>query len=377
MIASLLVLSDAALGRPKRTAVETQPIVPPVQAFKERLFTAKLPFDIGRLPAGLQGTSAQVCNACHPTAVSQWSRSAHAIPPTQALLDAALGEPECLSCHLPLLAQWDSVPLQPDQATTSPNPSFDATLLPEAVTCAACHIREGSIIVGSADIAARAELSQQMPNMPHESRYTDGLASSELCAPCHQLSIPGAKEPLYDTYGQWKRAGFESIGISCQSCHMTGAADGTLGVAHDIRADPARALTVELNTPTLRLVRGATIPITIAIHNTGAGHNVPTGTPFRGMRVSALLENPSDPTSQPIVLANLDLQRRVEPTLPFATIEDTTIPAGASRRIDAALALPLEAVPGRWLLRITIDGTLQGQKDGPALLDRRWPLTVE
>jgi hypothetical protein len=241
------------------------------------------------------------------------------------------------------------------------------------VTCGACHLREGAVVVGAEAAAVRPT--------PHQSLFSDKLTSSEACAPCHQLSLPGVETPLYDTYGQWKRSGFEAAGITCQSCHLTGAADGTLGADHRMLADPARALTVDVDLPTLRVVRGAApVPLGVTLHNSGAGHHFPTGTPFRGMRASVSIEGPPDENGQPRLAApptHVDLQRRIEEKPPFTTLEDTTLPPAGSRRIDLSVALPPDAPPGPWTLRITVTRTLQGQLDGQAFVDRRWALVVE
>lgn len=350
-----------------------------VPKLKGKLFPAPLPLEINGTPEGLQGISAQACNACHPTRVEQWSKSRHAAPPSQALLEAALGEPECLNCHRPLRDQWEALPDATGDLSLN-NASFEATLLSEAVTCSVCHVRDGAIVVASEEVAVRSA-AQDLPRMPHQSRHTEELSSSEACAVCHQLTLPGAAAPLYDTYGEWKRSGFEAIGITCQSCHTTAAADGSLGADHTMHVDPARAVTLELDLPTLKLVRGGdSVPFSISLTNTGAGHHFPTGTPFRGMRLAVRLEGPPDAAGAPRLGAApliVDLQRRVEATAPFSTIADTAIAPGASHRTSGELMLPVDASPGPWVLRITIGRTLLGKDDGDPFVDRRWPLTVE
>jgi hypothetical protein len=162
---------------------------------------------------------------------------------------------------------------------------------------------------------------------------------------------------------------------------MTAAADGTLGADHKMWADPARALTLELELPTTRVIRGqAPVPVSLTVHNSGAGHHFPTGTPFRGMRLAVWIEGPPDDSGQPRlagVRTEVDLQRRIEEKPPFTTLEDTTLPPGGSRRIDISAALPADAPPGPWTLRVAVTRTLQGQLDGEAFVDRRWPLLVE
>lgn len=359
-------------ARPKKNA-ETAAPAPSldVPKLKGKLFPGKLPLEPQATPQGLQGSSAQVCHACHPVALSQWEQSAHARGPSRALREAAVGEPGCLTCHLPLAEQWDGP--WPDAPQPDGNPAFDATLQLESVTCAACHVREGDIIVGTEAAAARP--------MPHPSRFSDRLSSSEACAACHQLSLPGMEQPLYDTWGEWKRSGFEAAGITCQACHATGAADGTLGVDHRMAADPARAITIELDLPTLKIVRGGPpVPLAVTVHNTGAGHHFPTGTPFRGMRLSVVIEGPEEVPGVPRTAGSpvlLDLQRRIEPTFPFALLEDSTLPPGGSRKLETTIALPADAPAGPWTLRITMVRTLQGRDDGAAFIDRRWSLAVE
>lgn len=383
LAASLAALAPevARSARPKRNVPEEAPAAPAAEVpkLKGRLFPGALPADIGPVPAGLHGLSAQGCNACHPAAVSRWSQSAHARPPSATLIDAAAGEQSCLSCHLPLQSQWERPSEVSPEAAAAPS-TFNATLLAEGVTCAACHVRDGAVIVASEAVAARSA-STELPRMPHQSKHSAELSSSEACAPCHQLALPGGEAPLYDTYGQWKRSGFEAIGITCQSCHATGAADGSIGAEHDMDIDPARGLTLDLGISTLEVVRGAeALPFSVTLTNTGAGHNIPTGTPFRGMRLEVRLEGPPSPDGRIVpdtLLLSYDLQRKVQEKAPFAVVSDTTLEAGKSQRVEGKLALGIDAEGGPRVLRITVARTLQGEISGSPFIDRRWPLTVE
>jgi hypothetical protein len=376
----VLAVPTGSFGKPKRGTPEAGAVPAPkldVPKLKEKLFPAVLPFQPGADPDGLANTSAQVCAACHPTVHGAWSTSAHARGPSPALLESSVGMPGCLGCHLPLVDQQDTIwtydPGRIDGSTGAPNPTFEATLAVEGVTCAACHVRDGAIVVATEAAAARPS--------PHRTVFSDKLATSEACAPCHQLSLPGAQAPLYDTFGEWKRSGFAEIGISCQGCHLQAGADGGLAADHRMASDPARAVTVLLDTPTLHAVRGgAPLPVAITLQNTGAGHAFPTGTPFRGGRLRVALEGPPGDDGAPRIAGRptvVDLVRRLEPGPPSATLEDTRLGAGESRRVEAALALPADVPAGPWSIRVTLHETLRGVEDGPAFVDRRWNLTVD
>lgn len=353
-----------------------------VAELKGKLFPKELPLDQGPLPAGLANPSAQGCAACHPVAAAQWAASGHARPPGPALREAAVGLPACLACHLPLTEQQPELFTydagRADRPVGRPNPAFAATLRIEGVTCGACHVRDGAIAVAT-DVAAAKQA-------PHPLVYAEALATSEACAACHQLSWPGAPEPLYDTFGEWKRSGFAAIGVTCQGCHMLGAAEGGIGADHRFDVDPARAVSVLLDAPTLTWTRGAApVRVTVTLQNTGAGHAFPTGTPFRGMRLRASLVPPDGSGAAPIDVLAVDLARRIDPAPPFAPIEDTRLQAGEYRRYDLDLSLPDTAVAGQWRLRVTVGRTLilpagslvpPGGDAGEIVVDKAWELEV-
>jgi hypothetical protein len=348
----VLLLVGAGRGRAK--VDEAPPPAPKAPKLEGDLWPAQLPFDPGPTPAGLFGPSAQVCAACHPSVARTWSSGAHARGPSAALVDAAAGRAECLGCHLPLVAQADG-------------PTFDATLVAEGVTCVACHARSGQIVVDRDADALRPA--------PHPMVVARDLASSEGCAACHQLTWPGASEPLYDTFGEWKRAGFDKLGLTCEGCHLVNGADGG-PTDHAMTADLARALTVELKLPSLRVVRGAApVAAAVVLTNTGAGHSVPTGSPFRGLELEVGLVPPEGPEPPPIVDAAL--RRTLEEAPPFAVSADTRLGVGESRRYEVPIALPIDAPAGDWSVRVTVRSTVRGRASEAPVLDRGWHLVVE
>ncbi|MEQ1508102.1 MAG: multiheme c-type cytochrome, partial [Myxococcota bacterium] len=285
-VAIALAAASPATAKPRKAAADPAIGAPPVKLEVDelggKLFPRELPLDPGGAAVGVANPSAQACAACHPDIADQWARSAHAGPPSRALRDAAVGMPACLGCHLPLTSQHEQLYAYDggriDRAVAADNLAFDPTLTIEGVTCAACHVRDGAIAV-STDVAASHAA-------PHRMVWAKALGDSDGCAACHQLAWPGSPEPLYDTFGEWKRSGFAEAGITCLGCHARGGADGAVGADHAMVAEPARAVSVLLGASTLRLVRGgAPLPVSITLQNTGAGHAFPTGTPFRGVRM--------------------------------------------------------------------------------------------
>lgn len=358
MIRLFLVLAVIALAGKRRDRVVEAPRAeaPQPDELRGKLFPSVWPLETGPVD-GLVHTSAQVCAACHPVVVDQWTHSGHAGSPSAAMREAAVGEPGCLGCHLPLASQ------------SEPGPAFDATLAIEGVTCAACHIREGAVVTGDPAAATR--------DATHGLVYSDALSRSEGCAACHQLTWPGASEPLYDTYGEWKRSGFADLSISCLDCHLYGGADGAVGADHGLALDPARAVTVRLDVPSLRLVRGAA-PIggEVSITNTGAGHDFPTGSPFRAVLVRVSLEPPGgEPGAE---LLSAELARRITPEAPFRTESDTRLAPGEGRSYPVSLSVPFDAPPGAWTLRVVLVRAVWGEPaEGAPLVERSWPVVVE
>ncbi len=377
-VSSLLLLAVTAEARPRKP-VEPPPSPEPVAELpvaarlEGPLFPAILPLDPGPVPEGLAHLGAQACAACHPNAWRSWSRGPHAGPPDDGLARAAMGLAGCDACHLPLVGQHERLETviggRIDQVERAPNPVFDPTSWLEGVTCAACHVREGKVLASTPEAALRPA--------PHPMAYTPELADGSACAACHELRMEGAAEPLYDTWGEWRRAGFEERGVRCVDCHGGGAADG--GVPdHDVARSLDEALSVLLAAPALTVDRGGPpVEVVLTLVNTGAGHAVPSGSPWAGLRVRLSAEGPPDkkgvPTPGPEVTA--DLARTIGAEPPFATVADTRLAPGARLDLPLSLAIGADQPPGAWTLVARIHATLQGQP-GELRLERRWPLRV-
>lgn len=182
----------------------------PVTFFEE----GKQALLVGAPPAGLQGLSAEECGRCHQDQHAQWKDSAHGQASTEPVFAAAFeAEPRfvCRSCHSPLLEQQPKLVHQlrkkpklllhgeegPGSVAritqhggdsvrgahsfiTETNASYQPSLAAEGVNCAACHVREGTILTARATGSSRS---------PHPLSYSPTLTKASFCAGCHQFNI--------------------------------------------------------------------------------------------------------------------------------------------------------------------------------------------
>lgn len=374
-----LLVGVAEAARPKPEVVAPVPEAPaaPAPTFVEVPFGDVIAgLDHGGLPAGMASLSAQACNACHYDAHDGWRDSAHAGlgSPAWAAAARASGSPVCVACHQPLIAQrpelfgFDAGNVE--AVATAPNPAFDATLYLEGVGCAACHVRGGTIVTGRLPAS---------PPAVHTSMVADPtFGGADSCAACHQLTWPGASEPLYDTWGEWSRSGYPAAGVDCVSCHLARGADGER-VSHDVDADPARALTVEIAAPGLTLHRGgAPLTLEVRLVNTGAGHRIPTGSPWRVLRVELLLEGkgPKDKTVE-VGRTEVVLGRTLAEVAPWGTTSDTRLGVGERRAIPWSAALAVDAPPGPWDFVVRVREVVRGEAAAAPTIERRLPLDVD
>jgi len=357
---------------PAEPAPPPEPELPPPTA----LFDGGLPVEVGALPTGLANLSAQGCTACHYQAHDGWLDSRHATGHRSPRFSAALAEIDnaaCSVCHLPISSQrpqnvsFDAEDI--DRPVHSDNPTYDATLHTEGVSCAACHVRDGRVI-GATPPSGSA---------PHASGWSPELTASSFCGTCHQLTWPGANQPLYDTFGEWQRSPHGQAGISCQSCHMGPGATGEQhGANHAFDTTAGRGVSVLVDIPAGTLVRGgAPLSGEIILQNTGAGHAWPTGSPFRGIRLEIFLEATDGDETVRAAVHTEDLVRSLEDTPPYQTLSDTRLAAGEERRFPWEGALEHDAPAGPWSLVVLARPTVRGETLPDTLLERRVPLRVE
>ncbi len=216
-----------------------------------------------------RGTAA-ACQPCHGETWSTWRKSRHAAsftnPLFQLSLQSARQRDWCLSCHLP----------RPEQRALLGEVGHRGaagTLVEDGVDCHTCHIEDGHIVSGTRPDDASL-VAHGVEARPH-------LKTSAFCARCHQFEGPVEHppfalggDPLQDTYGEWVASGVQT---TCQDCHMPDGEHRFPG-AHD-RTMLQRALTVDVSSD------GATVTLALATTEAVA-HKVPTGDPFRRLRVA-------------------------------------------------------------------------------------------
>lgn len=338
----------------------------PVPAEDLKLFHAGLPVTVTEIPAGLANITAQGCNACHGAVHDGWASSAHAQagqnPVFQEALQRAGQSTACVQCHRPLTAQHPKLAagyIEGDlsRPNLKANTAFDATLMAEGVGCAACHVRDGKVVS-----------TRVITDAPHPVAYSSALGSSAMCSTCHQLSYPGAEQPFYNTYGEWRATPHAAAGMECQDCHMpkvaaASAATRFMGQAdHRFSADLGRALTVLVDLKDDQVQRGTPLDVSVRLQNTGAAHHVPTGSPYKTLAFTLelqTLDGQSLASSTPEVLS-----RQTSPEAPYNTLSDNRIPAGGEHSFSASLLVPYKATAGR--VRLVV--TAKESQDSPQIL---------
>lgn len=353
-----LLAAGFALARGKKAAereaaevpapVEPAPAPAPPPPPAPALFPGVLPIVVDSLPPGLASLSAQTCNGCHWAAHDAWASSAHAHawadPGYQAALQGAGGSTACLGCHLPVASQHAELAAgyvgdDLSRPRLQPNPAFDASLMSEGVTCVACHVRDGKVLG-----------THTSTSSPHPVVVSEELGKSELCATCHQLSWPEADRPFYDTYGEWKASAYATAGVQCQDCHMAPQAGapqpGQVGVvpAHRSPTTIQRALTTLVTLPGASVTRGQPLDVGLVLLNTGAGHTVPTGNPFKSWSIEVVLFDAAGKELAPA--QKTVLARTVEAASPWRTTADDRLPVGGKREFTARFVPNAKGAPG-------------------------------
>ena len=192
-------------------------------------------------PSPSSASSNASCIACHADAHPGFARSGHAVAAVEPWYRASLPlfprevGALCARCHAPAASDT-------------------------GVTCAACHVEGGTVLVGrDASIDA-----------PHPTRYAPELRSGALCARCHVVDLPvgrgGAVVRLQDPFAEhalWRARTGDRRG--CVDCHVSGPAHFA-GVRD--AAFLAGAVRLELDPRAVRLANLT-------------GHAFPTGSQLR------------------------------------------------------------------------------------------------
>lgn len=174
---------------------------------------------------GVDGYRASDCGECHGAIQAEWAASTHAAALRDPQYQAELAKPDsprwlCLNCHIPVANQRRqrvSGLLAGDvlRPALSPNPDFDLEFQAEAITCAACHLRN--------DAAGRTVIvgPRGNPRAPHPIK-ADQATLRSICLRCHDPT--GA--PITPTLVCWftTRAELAEGPLGgkkdCVDCHM-------------------------------------------------------------------------------------------------------------------------------------------------------------
>jgi hypothetical protein len=148
--------------------------------------------------------------------------------------------------------------------------------------------------------------------------------------------------------------------------------------SHRFDADLGRALSVlfELDSPDLQ--RGSPFPVRIRLQNTGAGHHVPTGSPFKRYRVQVVVE---DAQGEALTgTAELDLARDIGSSPPWPTLADNRIPPGGEVSLEHVFEVAQKKAAQRANLVVRVASVVPSGDASPdkrtVLLERRLPVNV-
>jgi Cytochrome c554 and c-prime len=229
------------------------------------------------------------CDECHGKMVREWKTSAHARANQSAAfqtLSKVAPEPQtCQRCHAPLMG------------TKAKTHSASG----EGVTCMVCHTlrdvqpsREGAkLSMQLQDVTLYASLCDAQHHYFHKMGCSPLHEKSQFCGGCHllyQKSVSGAQLPVYTEFEDWNNGPAKTEGADCQACHMP----RTLGevakggrtlkhVSHHGLWDVNNALRRAGMSLTFISAsdNGDLRDVKIKVHNDGAGHHVPAGSPLR------------------------------------------------------------------------------------------------
>lgn len=254
-------------------------------------------------------TSSEVCSYCHVDIYNSWKHSLHALAYDNPIFMTAYrhayletkGEAKeyCLKCHTPTIY---------DTGDTD----VELPLTREGITCDFCHTVEDvdlsnikepfKLDVGGEKRAAMRQFKRPYVDTPgaHVATYTKWFNKSELCAPCHELTnLKGLKTGA--TYTEWKGSKYAEAGVQCQDCHMSPVPGKP--VDPSVKTPKANTIpdhslshnleqmqeAVDLNILKAERTMGGRYMVEVAMTNTKAGHNIPTGAPARRLHVEVTL----------------------------------------------------------------------------------------
>lgn len=263
------------------------------------------------MPKGLTSMSAAHCGNCHPAHYQEWQTSTHAHAWTDLQFQAEIKKKSspfmCINCHIPLQNQQEyMVKGLTDGDIYRPvlekNKFFDKELQQEGITCAACHIRNHTIVSVN-----------ENPNAPHAVYKDPDFLSEQLCISCHNANavISDQLSCSFETGDEWGNGPYHEK-KNCISCHMetthrANAHGFPIKKSHfhqfpgsgipkvDTIISPIfNGLTFQTSPMQKKYHPGDSIQFNLKVKNEKAGHKVPTGDPERFFLFTFELKNKND-----------------------------------------------------------------------------------
>ncbi|MCP3849550.1 MAG: hypothetical protein GY694_04835 [Gammaproteobacteria bacterium] len=239
------------------------------------------------VPSGTLSLKAKDCGLCHEEIYQEWQTSLHSKafidPFFTAYLKKDKGDPTCSVCHTPLENQSPIILASEsgryDDLNTTPNPNFDPELQKEGVTCAACHVKNGTVY---------GPYREKELNAPHPVAYDEKFLNKSLCQQCHEVPSKDfslMNEGICSTGMESDTGKWAARGYICQDCHMP-IIKRPLMTGYPAREGRKHTWPGAYSTHQLKKVfrfkaEQANDGLLITITNSGAGHKVPTGDPDR------------------------------------------------------------------------------------------------
>ena len=265
-------------------------------------------------PEGLPSLRASHCGACHTAIYEEWAATTHAVALQDLQFQAEWKKDGelwlCLNCHTPLENQMERlVTGLADGDFRTPvvneNPEFDPVLQAESITCAVCHVRGGAILGPGLD-----------GDTPHLVQTREGGFFQRTCEHCHNMQdrLTDTLICTFNTGDEWRASGRAAQGQGCVDCHMPAVTrplveggDDRPGHRHTwfgagiakfpsdvetVRAAYHSGYDIELRAVHHREpTRPERVSIDLAIINSRAGHELPTGDPERFITLELLLRD--------------------------------------------------------------------------------------
>ncbi len=265
------------------------------------------------VPQGLMSLSAEHCGSCHQDHYNEWRLSTHAHAWTDQQFQAELKKESspllCINCHIPLQNQQEYIVsgfvngdiYQPAKRT---NPNFDHKLQQEGITCAACHVRNNTVIGPTGTHLA-----------PHQTVKNPDFLSEELCISCHNATavITPTLACSFETGDEWKAGPYYGK-KNCIDCHMEATNRSVVsgysprksrfhyfsgsGIPKSDTSQTTRldGLTISMSELPALFKVNDTIKLNLTVKNEFAGHKVPTSDPERFFMISFQLNSQSGDT---------------------------------------------------------------------------------